>query len=382
MKQIMKPLRRVFVGAIFLFSAFQCTSQNVSFIALGDMHYDKLEYHDLDYVRTRPQDFKQIFNEYPQYTAFFMPAFLQLIKKQTQSFNPAVKAVVQLGDLVEGVSGNFNLAKQMNRGVVDMLQDLQLPVPWVLVKGNHDVSNSPGQPEAWDEVIRPFIERQVNKPVGNGMYTYKISENTEFFVLDQFFSVDKNVPETEMVSFLEKELTRSTARYKFVLTHQPVIPVSQRCWHVLSGIRRPVQDLALRDKFLNLLARNKVIVLSAHEHMYSVLSRKTQNGNIVQIMLNSVNRDLEPPVPQKINTEFKGGKWVDENLTWQPSTNDVRRKILDEEKKHMAKFMITDLPGYAHITVSGSKEEVILHFYNGLSEVPYESINLTELQGK
>jgi predicted MPP superfamily phosphohydrolase len=377
----MERFRTVFVAVIFLFTSFESTSQDVSFIALGDMHYDKLEYHDLDYVRTRPQDYKQIFTEYPQYTAFFMPKFLQLIKKQTLSFNPAVKAVVQLGDLVEGVSGNFSLAKQMNRGVVDMLHDVQLPVPWVLVKGNHDVSNSPGQPEAWDEVVRPFIERQVNKPVGNGMYTYKLSENTEFFVLDQFFSVDKNVPEIEMVSFLEKELTRSKAKYKFVLTHQPVIPVSQRCWHVLSGIRRSVQDLALREKFLNLLAKNKVIVLSAHEHMYSVLSRKTQNGNIVQIMLNSVNRDLEPPVPKNINTEFKGGKWIDENITWQPATNDVRRKILDEEKKHITKFMIADLPGYAHIAISNSKDQVLLHFYNGLSEVPYESINLTELQG-
>ena len=74
-------------------------------------------------------------------------------------------------------------------------------------------------------------------------------------------------------------------------------------------------------------------------------------------------------------------KWIDENITWQPSTNDVRRKILDEEKKHINKFMIADLPGYAHISISDSKEEVMLHFYNGLSEAPYESISLTELQG-
>jgi hypothetical protein len=248
------------------------------------------------------------------------------------------------------------------------------------VKGNHDVSNSPGQPQAWDEVIRPYIEGQVGKSVGHGMYTYKISANVEFFVLDQFFSVDRNVPEIDMIAFLETELKRSTAQYKFVMTHQPVIPVSQRCWHLLSGIRRPVKDSSLRENFLDLLARHKVIVLCAHEHMYSVLSRQTKSGPIVQVMLNSVNRGLEPPLPKNINTEFKGEKWVDENLTWQPSTNDVRRKILKEEKKYINKFMVTDLPGYAVVSISEAKKEVVLNFYNGLSQVPYQSINLTELQ--
>jgi hypothetical protein len=377
----MKLFKTMFLTTIFFGCSIFAKSQDVSFIALGDMHYDRLDDHDLDYVMTRPQDFNQIFNEYPQYTAFFMPKFLQVIKKQSLAL-PNIKAVVQLGDLVEGVSGNFILARQMNRGAVDMLHNVQLSVPWVLVKGNHDVSNSPGQPEAWDEVIRPFIERQVAKSVGNGMYSYKISENAELFVLDQFFSVDKNIPETDMVSFLEKELNHSKAKYKFVLTHQPVIPVSQRCWHVLSGIRRPVKDPSLRNRFLNLLAKHKVIVLSAHEHMYSVLGRKTKSGNIVQVMINSVNRQLEPPLPKTINTEFKGEKWVDENLTWQPSTNNVRRKILDEERKHINKFMITDLPGYAQISIDDKKEEVMLHYFNGLSEVPYESISLTQLQTK
>jgi hypothetical protein len=363
-----------------LVSTFVSHSQDVSFIALGDMHYDRLEDHDLDYVMTRPQDYEQIFKEYPQYTAFFMPKFLRLIKKQTTVVKPAVKAVVQLGDLVEGVSGNFVLARQMNRGVVDLLHSVQLPVPWVLVKGNHDVSNSPGQPEAWEEVIRPFMERQVGKSVGHGMYSYKISDNVQFFVLDQFFSTDRNVPETDMMAFLEKELKASTAQHKFVMAHQPVVPVTQRCWHLLSGIRRPVADDATRDRFLNLLAKYKVIALSAHLHEYSVLSRETKSGNVVQVMINSVNRGLEPPTPKNYTTEYKGEKWVDEKPDWQPATKDVRYQILTEERKNILSFRKADLPGYAVISVSEAKGEVMLNYYNGLSEKPFETINLTELQ--
>jgi hypothetical protein len=365
------------IGLLFTLTAH---AQDVSFIALGDMHYDRLDDHDLDYVMTRPQDYEQIFKEYPQYTAFFMPKFLQVIKRQTVAVKPAVKAVVQLGDLVEGVSGNFVLAKKMNRGVIDMLDSMHLSVPWVLVKGNHDVSNSPGQPEAWEEVVRPFIERQVGKSIGHGMYTYNLSNNVELFALDQFFSVDRNVPETEMIAFLEKELKASTAKYKFVMAHQPVVPVTQRCWHLLAGIRRPLQDASLRDRFLNLLAKYKVIVLSAHLHEYSVLARETPSGNIVQVMINSVNRGLEPPVPKNTLTEYKGEKWVEENPDWQPATKDVRTKILTEEKKHILKFSKADLPGYAVISIADATGEVMLNYYNGLSEKPYEIINLTQLQ--
>ncbi|TFG42318.1 MAG: metallophosphatase family protein, partial [Bacteroidia bacterium] len=160
------------------------------------------DYHDWDYVMTRPQDFAQIMNEYPQYTAVFLPALMSLIMEQTLNAHPGVKAVVQLGDLVEGVAGTPALAREMNRGAVDMLYAASLPVPWVLVKGNHDVSNSPGQPEAWDEVIRPFIEGQLGKRVGEGMYSFKISGHTELFILDQFFSTDRNLPESEMVEWL------------------------------------------------------------------------------------------------------------------------------------------------------------------------------------
>lgn len=355
-------------------------SQDISFIALGDMHYDRLDDHDLDFVMTRPQDFQQIFNEYPQYTAFYMKKFLQLIKKQAIGIRPEVKAVVQLGDLVQGVAGTPALSRQMNRGVVDLLYEVDLPVPWVLVKGNHDVSNSPGQPQAWEEVIRPFMEAQVNKPVNHGMYSYALNNDVEIFALDQFFSVDRNVPETDMVAFLDTALANSKATYKFVVTHQPVIPVTERCWHLLSGIRRPVEDPLLRDRFLKMLGKHKVIVLSAHLHKYAVLSRETTSGNIVQVMVNSVNRSMEPPQPKGLNTVYKGDDWVSENPDWQPFNADIRKRILKEEKKHVKNFKIADLPGYAVITVSKEKKEVILHYYNGFSEKPFESINLTELQ--
>lgn len=378
----MKNYKQFLLLIVLMWFAISSFSQNVSFMVLGDLHYDRLDDHNWDYVMTRPQDFDQIMKEYPQYTSVYMSKFLQLIKKQTLSVNPEVKAVVQLGDLVEGVAGTSDLARQMNRGAVDLLYSIEMPVPWILTKGNHDVSNSPGQPEAWQEVIRPFIEGQVKKKIGNGMYTYKISEEAELFVLDQFFSIDQNLPEDEIVKFLETEFARSTAEYKFVLTHQPVIPITERCWHLFSGIRRPVKDSTLRNRFLNLLGKNKAIVLCAHLHQYSVLSRQTPFGPVVQIMVNSINRSFDSPVPAKTDSVYKGGEWVNSNPDWQPFNRGIRYKILEEEKKYLNYFFKSDIPGYCLLSILPNEQKVMMNYYNGFSAKPYQTFSITDLQQK
>jgi hypothetical protein len=79
-------------------------------------------------------------------------------------------------------------------------------------------------------------------------------------------------------------------------------------------------------------------------------------------------------------TQYKGAGFVDETPDWQPATQALRRKILEEEKKHINKFWITDMPGYALFTISPARGEVILNYYNGFSVVPFERVNLTALQ--
>ena len=74
----MKIFKALLFTLSFFLGSIAGRAQDASFIVLGDMHFDRLEYHDLDYVMTRPQDYEQIFKEYPQYTAFFMPKFLLL----------------------------------------------------------------------------------------------------------------------------------------------------------------------------------------------------------------------------------------------------------------------------------------------------------------
>lgn len=341
-------------------------AQDVSFFVLGDIHFDKFEFHDMDYVNTRPQDFAQISKEYPFYTSTYTPHLFNRLRHQINDFKPTIKAAVQLGDLMQGVAGNDKLSRYMARYSVDYLYDTDFDIPWILAKGNHDVSASPGQPEAWKEVVLPFIERQIDKDLTSGMYEYRLTDDVHFFVLEQFFSPDQQLPESEILDFLQKELLKSDARHKFLITHQPVIPVTERCWHLFSGIRRELKNKNIRTEFLELLAENNVVVLCAHLHKFSKIERQTAKGIIRQFMFNSViNSFLETEGIEK-TSEFPNENNIDP--TWQPNTLKKRLEILKAERPNIKSYYSENSSGYAVFSIYG--DEIELKYYRGLVNSP------------
>ncbi|TFG42317.1 MAG: hypothetical protein E4H43_03315 [Bacteroidia bacterium] len=156
--------------------------------------------------------------------------------------------------------------------------------------------------------------------------------------------------------------------------------MTDRCWHLLSGLRRRVDDPELRNRFLNLLAKHNAIVLCAHLHRYAVACRVTDSGTVVQVMVNSVNRGFNIMPPATLQTLYKGSGFVDDNPDFQPATQNARRRILDNEKKFVNYFQSGDVPGYALITIREKDNTVNLSYYNGFSVTPYQIINLTDLQ--
>ncbi len=377
---IKSPFMKKFV-TLLLFLAVACAGlrgQGKGFVVLGDLHIDRFEDHDMDYVRTRPQDFAQITKEYPYYTAAYMPKLLEAVRERTVAGEPEIVAVVQLGDLMQGVAGNDRLSRNMARHAVDMLYDSGVAAPWLVVKGNHDVSASPGQPEAWREVVEPFVERQIGCRTDESMYTWSSGGDFQFFALDQFFSPDRMRPESDILDFLRRELPASQAKYKFLLTHQPVIPVTERCWHLFAGIRRPLPDAvadSLRSELLDLLARYEVTVLCAHLHKYSKIVRRTSSGPVVQIMFNSVVSADATPSDAKVSTCFPGTKSFDEK--WQPSTNDRRRKILAREAAFIESYSGDSRAGYGVISTESGK--LVMRFYAGFSVEPCDEWVLSDV---
>ncbi len=340
-------------------------AQESSFMVLGDIHYDLLDDHDMDWLNTKPDDLRQVTKEYTVYTKTNWNDFAAILKQKAQKVTPRLEAVIQLGDLSEGLAGSEQKAEQKAANAMKAIEAVGMSVPWIITKGNHDVTG-PGAVEAFHKFYVPMIRQQTKKPeIKNASYSYTVGD-VQITCLDPW---DKA---TDMVSFLENELSASKAKFKFIAIHEPAIPVTERCWHTLR--RNPKQ----REKLLEVIARNKAVVLTAHLHRYSVVSRETPFGPIVQVMVISVVKDRNYLIPSHVITEY--GPSMAENLPdWQPETLEARKAMLAEEAKYVSFFKQTDLPGYAIIKTDGKKGTVELEYYAAFGKEPYDSIDLTSL---
>ncbi|HLP71487.1 MAG TPA: metallophosphoesterase [Bacteroidales bacterium] len=360
-------MRRIIFIVLFAAVSLTGISQKSSFIVLGDIHYDKMENHDMDWLKTKPDDVRQV-KEYTQITEKYWPDFISVLRNRAKTTKPKVRAIVQAGDISEGLAGTPEKAVQMANTVMNAVAETNVGVPWIIAKGNHDVTG-PGAVEAFNSVYVPMIRKQTgNNNINNASYSYRF-DNVQITCIDPW---EKGF---DMVEFLDKELTSSDAKFKFVVIHEPVIPVTERCWHTL---RRTPEK---REKLLETIAKNKAIVLCAHLHRYSVVSRNTPYGPIVQVMTTTVIKDKNFLSPEKVITEY-GPSLVEQNPTWEPATIEERKKMLAEEAKFVTYYKQADLPGYSLIRIDEKSGTVILDYYASFGKKPYDTVNLTDLMKK
>lgn len=348
--------------------------EDISFIALGDLHYDKLEFHDLDWLKNKwrnPDDYRQITQEYVVYTEKHWDSLIDILRHQSKEYQPKISAIVQLGDLMEGLAGSPEYAEKMAKGAINAIEAADLNVPWVLVKGNHDGWYGPGEPEAYKKIIAPYVNSKLNVNAENSFYTYSIGP-VEFICCPDFHDRDY------IVNFIEDSLIKSKAKYKFVLIHTPIIPVTGRCWDVFNYRTANEHNNSQREKLLNLLAHHKAIILCAHLHRYSIVKRSTNQGPVVQIMLNSVIRQKDLNAPYW-KTEEYGANLVDIEPQFDPEHKKQRKIALAKEAKYIEKFYLADMPGYAVISAFANEDRLIMKVYCGLNEEPVFTINLSEL---
>jgi 3',5'-cyclic AMP phosphodiesterase CpdA len=353
---------------IFLLSLFFSTksfAQNSTFLVLGDLHYDRLEDHDMGWLGKKPDDLRQVTEEYTVYTKNNWIDFMGILKQKVLSEGPAMKAIIQLGDLSEGLAGSPDKARQMAGNAMMAVENAKLEVPWILVKGNHDVTG-PGATEAFQEYYVPMIRRQTNnREISKASYSYTVGDV-------QITCLDPRDKQTDMVSFLENEFSASKAKFEFVAIHEPVIPVTERCWHILRT------DTAKRERLLEVIAKNHAIVLCGHLHRYSIVSRNTRYGPVVQVMAISVVRNRDYINPTYLISEY-GPSLATNVPDWQPATLEERKAILSEEAKHVTYYKQTDLPGYAVLRTDSKKGSVNLEYYAAFGRLPYDKVDLTQL---
>jgi len=333
-----------------------------SFVYLGDIHFDKRSHHDFEWVQANmPGDIRQI-EGYVRSTGKYTPGLLRRIQTSIESSDGQIKMIVQGGDLVEGLCGSRELQETQFKDVKEFIRNYIPDTTFIFTKGNHDITG-PGAKEAFDSVMLPWLSNECGKQIDSASFYFM--KGPDLFVFFDAYH-DNNL------DWLEKTLRENKRRYVFVVMHPPAVPYNARStWHLFSR----AQEKDVRERFLNILGANKVILLTGHLHKYSVVVRKTSKGAFVQFSVNSVISSPKILVRDHLEgVKNYGGQLVELEPEFQPDTKQQRQKLLEEEKPYIAYFEYANFPGYAIINVSDTG--INIDIYTGDSDKVWKNVPL------
>ncbi len=355
--------------ALALPSAAQASADAFSFVLLGDLHYDKLEHHDMAWLeKNKAGDLSQIRN-YSRITADITPQLFATVRESVAESKAAF--VLQVGDLVEGLCGNEQLAARQDSEALAFVESMKPGVPFVFTKGNHDVTGD-GATEAFKEMFLPFLSKQTERFNASGKLTsanYTIEHGGALFC---FFDA------YDPLSFdwLEAALAQRTARHCFVVIHPPVVPYGARAtWHLYSSTK----DKPKREKLLTLLGKQNAFVLGGHIHKFSTLTRTTPGrGKFVQLAVSSIINTPEiKPKDQLSGIGEYNGDQIRVEPAHSPDTEKERRAVYEAEKEFVTTFEYADLPGHAIVTVNAT--QVTAQMFSGVTRKLWRTVDLTKV---
>jgi len=336
-----------------------------SFVYLGDVHFDKRSHHDFQWVQANmPADIRQI-EDYVTNTEKYTPSLLRRIQTSIESSAGQIRMIVQGGDLTEGLCGSRELQETQFRDAKEFIRNYIPDTIFIATKGNHDITG-PGAKEAFASVMLPWLSKECKKQIDSASFYF--TEGPDLFVFFDAYH-DNNL------DWLEKTLSQNRGRYVFVVMHPPAVPYGARStWHLFS--REKEKDV--RERFLNILSANKVVLLTAHLHKYSVLARRTPKGAFMQFSMNSVISSPKIVVRDQLEgVKNYSGQLVELEPEFQPDTKQQRQKLLEDEKPYIAYFEYADFPGYAIINVSDTG--INIDIYTGDSDKVWKNVSLASV---
>jgi hypothetical protein len=340
-------------------------ADNWSFPLLGDLHFDRLEHHDHDWLaKEHPGDVSQVEN-YSRITRELTPKLFARVRESLADLNASkthVPFVLQLGDLLEGLAGTEELATRQAREGIDFVREANFSAPMLITKGNHDITG-PGAVEAYRQLLLPFISQAGGSAGGAGVSPASTKITEAFFSRRQggtliafYDAYDKN-----SLDWFDKTLAESKPKRLIVAIHPPVVPYNARSnWHIYSSPKQAAQ----RAKLLELLGRHRAIVLCGHLHKYSLLVRRTDFGPFVQLAISSVAASPDgQPKDVRSGLDQYTPDLVELEPRHAPDTVATRRELLAAERPFIEHFDYADTWGHAIVRITGGK--VAADIYRG-----------------
>jgi hypothetical protein len=335
---------------------------------LGDLHFDRLEHHDHEWLaREHPGDVSQVQN-YSRITREMTPRLFTRVREVLAELGQSGKPtpfVLQLGDLLEGLCGNEQLAARHARAGIDFVREARFSAPLILTKGNHDITG-PGAAEAYHQILLPFMAETTQTEITQAAFIRQQGGTLIAF----YDAYDRN-----SLDWFAKTLEEVRPQCLIVAIHPPVVPYNARSnWHVYSSPKQQAQ----RTRLLELLGRHRAIVLCGHLHKYSLLVRRTEHGPFVQLAISSVAATSDgKPRDERIGVNQYGPDLVELEPRHAPETANTRRELLAAEQPHIERFEYADTWGHAVLNVRGG--QVAAEVYCGLEAQPWKTLDLTTL---
>jgi hypothetical protein len=322
-----------------------------SFPVLGDIHFDRLEHHDHEWLaKEYPSDVTQVQN-YSRITREMTPRLLARMREDLLALQQAktqVPFVLQLGDLLEGLCGNAELAARHAREGLAFVRDARFTAPLIMTKGNHDITG-PGAPAAYHDIVLPGLATASQADVADANFTCRQGATLVVF----YDAYDKS-----SLDWFAKTLERTTPQRLIVAIHPPVVPYNARSnWHVYSSPRQANE----RTRLLELLGRHQAIVLCGHLHKYSLVVRRTDSGRFVQLAISSVASTSDGrPRDERSGVDNYRPDLVELEPRHAPDTVHARRALLAAERPFIEHFEYADTWGHAllHMRQSGLHADV------------------------
>lgn len=347
------------------FDFIPSAGKGFSFLLLGDLHFDKLEHHDMDYLQAKyPNDIVQIQN-YSRITRENLPLLLKVAKEKAVKAN--ADFYLQLGDFVEGLCGSEALARTQTEEFISLIKDQNLKRPFFVIKGNHDITGE-GARENYIKTILPWQgkEQKLKMPHANSTFVHK---NARFILYDCYAG-------ERSLNWLKDVVKEHKEELLFFCVHQPIVPFTARSnWHVFSKEK----ERPLREELLNILGEHHAIVLCGHLHKTNVMTRETPKGKFVQICTGSVIPAADAPIKDHLQgLDAFGPSLLELEPKFSPATLAERKENLETEKPFVKYFEYADFCGYSTVTVT-AKNEVSLCMYANIDTKPWKEFNISKL---
>jgi len=347
------------------FDFIPSAGKGFNFLLLGDLHFDKLEHHDMDYLHAKyPNDIVQIQN-YSRITKENLPVLLKVAKEKAVKAN--ADFYLQLGDFVEGLCGSEELAKKQTDEFISLVRDQNLKRPFFVIKGNHDITGE-GARENYIKTVLPWQskEQKLKMPHANSTFVHKNAR----FILYDCYAGEKSL------KWLKEVIKEHKEDLLFFCVHQPIVPFTARAnWHVFSKEK----EQPLREELLNILGEHSAIVLCGHLHKTNVLTRSTPKGNFLQVCTGSVIPSPDSPIKDHLEgLDAYGTSLLDLEPKFSPSSLTERKDNLEKEKPFVKYFEYADFCGYSTVTVS-PKNKVSISMYANVDAKPWKEFNITDL---